>query len=92
MERIYTYNCTNPDDTEELEYICDNHIDITYNTFIKNVNPDSFKELCSSLGYDKHLHIKNDYAASFRRSKYKGKYIYFVVHSAIEYVFKMEGN
>lgn len=84
----YQYNCVNPLDTEELFYIVDNNIDITYNTFLKHINSQDFKELCNDLGYNEDFHIKNDWHVSYHRAKYEGKTIYFLCHSAIEYVFK----
>lgn len=84
----YAYNCVSPLDRDELFHIVDNYIDIKYETFRKHVDKEDFQELQKQLGYDKWLHIKNDWSVSFHRSKYKGKTIYFLCHSAIEYVFK----
>jgi hypothetical protein len=84
----YQYNCVNPLDTEELFHIIDNNIDITYNTFLKHVNKEDFAALCEELGYSKDFHIKNDWHVSYHRAKYEGETIYFMCHSAIEYIFK----
>lgn len=84
----YQYNCVNPSDVEELFHIVDNNIDTTYDTFLKYVNNEDFKELCNDLGYSKDFHIKNDWHVSYHKAKYKGNIIYFMRHSAIEYVFK----
>ncbi len=84
----YRYNCVNPDDEKELFYIIDNNEEITYKTFLKHVNNESFKILCLKLGYNKNFHIKNDWHVSYHKAKYEGEIIYFLCHSAIEYVFK----
>ena len=85
---IYAYNCTAPLDDEELFYIIDNYEEITYNTFLKHVNSESFEELCHSLGYNKDFHIKNDWHVTYHKAIYNNEVIYFLCHSAIEYVFK----
>jgi len=36
------------------------------------------------------FHIKDDWAVSFCKSKYKGKPCYYIVHSGIEYIFLKE--
>lgn len=88
----YAYNCTSPDDIDELYAIVDDFSDITYETFRRNVDTDDFDTVCLELGYfignEKGLHIKDDWSVSFHKSKYNGKTIYFFCQSAIEYVFK----
>lgn len=85
--RHYQYNCTCPIDLEELNYIVDNNTDITYNTFLKNVNTEDFQSLKTNLGYTKNFSIKNDWHVTYHKTTYKGKRIYFMCHSRIEYVF-----
>ena len=85
---FYSYNCTAPADLEELNYIIDNNEEITYNTFRKHINNESFYSLHESLGYSKDFHIKNDWHVTYYKAKYKGITVYMLCHSCIEYVFK----
>ena len=88
----YQYNCVCPADTdiEELYCIVDDNKEITYSTFLKHVGVEEFKELCNNLGYGKCLHIKNDWSVFYRKAKFQSATIYFLVQSAIEYVFKKQ--
>lgn len=69
----------------------DRAIDITRNTFLKHVNREGLQNLEESLGYDKHpkqgLTMAGDFHVSYHRSKLHGETVYFLKHSAIEYVF-----
>jgi hypothetical protein len=62
----------------------DNSREITSQTFFKHVDR---KEVEDLLGYDRHLRISQDYYVQYFKSKYAGKPCYYVVHSAIEYIF-----
>lgn len=68
----------------------DNAIDITYRTFRKNVGGLLTDTLAANLGYDRDLHISQDYAVSFHRSKLHGHRVYYVRWSSIEHVFVPE--
>lgn len=39
------------------------------------------------LGYDRHLAMKDDWAVSFHKSKYRGARVFYFDHSRIEHVF-----
>lgn len=59
--------------------------DIKYETFRRYVN---IKELEKMLGYTSPiLRIKDDYAVSFYRSRYKGRSCVYVTGSSIEYIY-----
>lgn len=60
---------------------------ITYRTFKKYLDTDSFKDICEQLGYDRHLTLKRDYAVLFYKSQYRGRPCVYLCWSAIEYVF-----
>lgn len=93
----YITNCVNAngDDINEMK---DNAIEVTWQTFIKHVSWQSIQEVFSYYSYrGEHLnpqtgeqtcgfHIKDDYAVSFHKSKYKGKLCYYIYHSGIEYI------
>jgi len=59
--------------------------EITLATFLRHV---SRADIYSVLdGYGKHFSINRDWHVSYYKSKYDGKSCYYIVHSAIEYVF-----
>lgn len=44
-------------------------------------------ELVMSLGYSRKFHLCNDWLVRYYSSWYEGQWCYFMVHSAIEYIF-----
>ena len=72
---------------KDINDMLDKEIDITYNTFFKYVDLHYVERM---FKYGKHLRIKNDYAVSYHRSKYKGIPCYYLKHSGIEYIFIVE--
>lgn len=89
VDREYQYNCVNPMDLDELLYICDNMSQITYRTFLNNVNKSSLKCLSEELGYGDGLELKEDWHVSYHKCKLKdkNKTAYILCHSCIEHVF-----
>lgn len=84
----FRYSCVGCPNVAELVYIISNSKEITYETFRKQVNTNDFKELKKELGYTPNFTIQDDWAVRFYSSKNrKGKRVYYLVHSAIEYVF-----
>lgn len=95
LQYITNCVCADGDDINEMK---DKAIDITWDTFIKHVAWQSIQKVFSYYSYrGEHLnpqtgeqtcgfHIKDDYAVSFHRSKYKGKLCYYIRHSGIEYI------
>lgn len=62
---------------------------ITSQTLRRRIGPDAWRDLSERLGYGDcpGLRLDSDYAVSFHTSRYLGRRCYYVVHSAIEYVF-----
>ena len=94
MRKFYYFtNCTQvlARDVEALNAMIENARDVTYATFLRNVDSSDFKILKANFGYvDRKrdgLRLQDDYHVSYHRSRYKGKTVYYLVHSAIEYVF-----
>lgn len=84
----FQYDCVNPNSLEELEFIIDNGEEITLQEFKDNVNSEDFGYLLESLGYSEDFPIDEDCHVQYNRSiKEDGKTVYYMVHSAIEYVF-----
>jgi hypothetical protein len=86
----YRYSCVSPRSINELDYIVDNSRTITHDTFRKNVGKDNYWEIASALGYDGAggLSLSSDWSVSFHKSRLPdGRPVYYVAHSAIEYIF-----
>ena len=74
----------------------DNGIQITYRTFCKHVPISEvleigiypFTEYYWKPGKTRELRLKDDWSVGFYRSKYRGKRVYYMKHSAIEYIFR----
>jgi len=91
MKKTYEYKtcCVNASG-RDIENMVDSAIEITYNTFRKHVP--SIIIFARENGYatgrhKKGLRLKDDYAVSFHRGKYRGKRCYYIRHSAIEYIY-----
>jgi hypothetical protein len=65
--------------------------EITRQTFLKYVNKDELKEIEKSLGYSignqKGLKMKDDWAVSYHKSTYNKKKCVYFRWSAIEHIF-----
>lgn len=88
------FNCCvswNPDDVNEDGGLCDmvaSGRHVTRRTFIRNVGLAVLREFEAMLGYPfGRLTTAKDWAVSYERGKLHGKRVYWVNHSAIEYVF-----
>lgn len=77
----------------DLEHIIDNEKEITYKTFVANVNKEDRLMLERRLGYGKDFPITKDWHVRFFRSKDEdNNTVYFMRHSAIEYVFSPKSS
>ncbi len=78
---------------EKINAMKDKSIDVSYKTFFRHVD---WKTVSKMLGYDLHpsqgLTLKNDWHVSYHKSEYDGRPCYYLVWSAIEYVFCKEKN
>lgn len=74
---------------EDLDPMIDDALEITYNTFMKHIDAKEIKELFPSYDHDARigLTLKNDWHVRYYRSEYKRIKCYYIVHSAIEYIF-----
>ena len=78
----------------DLAPMIDNCIDITYRTFMENINTKQLRQIIPHYATDKRngLTIKDDWAVSYHRSHYRGKLCSFICWSSIEYIFTKGGN
>lgn len=85
--QVPTKDCT----LDELLRLCDKGRDISLATFKRAIGAEQFNSLATALGYVKNskngLTLAQDYHVRFKSVWHRGKYAYFMVHSAIEYVF-----
>ena len=68
----------------DIEAMIDVSREIAYKTFRFYV--DVYK-LSIDFGYRSRFGLKNDYYVRYFKSKFKGEKCYYMVHSAIEYVY-----
>jgi hypothetical protein len=74
-----------------LRDMIDSGRSVTRATFRRNVGADVLKNFESMMGYPfGKLTMAKDYAVSYSRGKLHGRRVYWVNHSAIEYVFVPE--
>jgi len=100
----YKFNCVEASrhlQKEFLRHAIDNSKEITYNTFVKNIGNDYFKEFIKEnftqyeTNSKKGLTFKNDWHISYHKSyfdvikdsKRKRYIVYYFRHSSIEYLF-----
>jgi hypothetical protein len=71
-----------------IEEMVDRAREISFSTFAKRC---AYLDLAQSMGYAlskrKGLKLQDDYSVSFYKSFFKGKPCYFMVQSAIEWIF-----
>ena len=65
--------------------------EITYDTFLRNVETSSLQSLAGRLRYEKDprngLTLKRDPFVKYFKSHYQGTPCYYLCHSRIEYIF-----
>lgn len=75
---------------EDIQAMTDRSVTVTRRTFREHCR-DSLKLLETQLGYAEHarqgLTMAEDWHVSYHRSRYRGQLCYYLVWSAIEYVF-----
>ena len=78
-------------EVESLNKMIDNATEITYSTFIKHIGIKQISQLFPFYiwGQKKEggVRLKDDWAVSFYKSKLNGVLVYYINHSAIEYIF-----
>ncbi len=73
-------------DVPSLNEMIDNSREVTLKTFRKHCDSREWED---SMGYLRRggLPLSGDWHVRFYKSKFKGKPCYYVVHSAIDYIF-----
>ena len=86
----YFNNCVGigSKDVPALHQMIDRARDIKWETLIKHIRTEQVRSLFPDYEYNGNgLHIKDDWAVSFCKSRFRGKVCYYIRHSAIEYIF-----
>lgn len=85
---------------DKINAMIESSTQITWETFIKHVDIEEIRSLFGFYawhgesvpdgwnGRRKLLHIKDDYTVTFNKGTYEDKPCYYIVHSAIEYIFQ----
>jgi hypothetical protein len=86
-EYHYNTNCVNSNG-RDIQRMTDNSVAVTYDTFLKHC--EGVQEVAAQLGYAGHpragLTLKQDWHVGYYRSTFRGKPCYYMVWSAIEYI------
>lgn len=92
-ELRFYHSCVHYPDVSELDTIVDNEEEIKYEEFVVNVNEADRLLLERKLGYTNDYSITMDNHVRFKKSKdKKGSPVYFIYHSAIEFIFSKKGK
>lgn len=70
---------------EEINKMTDSARSVSYSTLRRRCA--GLREIERKLGYDKCLAMKDDFAVSFHKSKYRGARALYFDHSRIEHIF-----
>jgi hypothetical protein len=74
---------------EELEYLYDHDMQITFETFARYVDIAAISAMLGySFGRQRGLKLRDDYAVQFYRSKFRGKPCYHLDWSDIDHIFQ----
>lgn len=91
----YRTNCVNAK-ALDIHKMTGQAKDITYETFVKHCH--GLQEWCQQNGYSinpgksGNLTLKQDWAVTYYKSKYRGVKCYYMKHSAIEYIWTLGGE
>lgn len=89
----YAMNCTKAGSGDVVEYIVDNSEDISWEQFKVGVGAKTAEDIDLSLTGGGLPRLSDDYAVSYSVSKLpSGEPVYYVTHSAIEYIFTKHGK
>jgi hypothetical protein len=89
----YVLNCTNLKHGKPIQDMIDEAEDISWEEFNKYISNQELRSIFGDIyDYDNQdnkvgLKIQDDYAVSFHKSFFQGVPCYYLVHSAIEYIF-----
>ena len=70
---------------DALNAMTDRSREVTYRTLRRRC--EDLRVLERRLGYDHHLRMVQDYHVRYKKSRYRGARVFYVVHSAIEHIF-----
>lgn len=90
----YAINCVGFPETrvDDLIAMIDGAREISRRTFVSHVDHASLAELEAALGYGRlGLRMSQDYHVGYFSGRLGGRKVYFIRHSAIEYIFTPDG-
>ncbi len=69
---------------EDIEAMVHSARPVSYRTILRHC--EGLSDWAERMGYDRHLRLRDDWSVSFWKSSYQGRPCYYVIHSAIEYI------
>lgn len=89
MRKTYTYEtCCVHSTAEKIGAMTEQARPVTFRTFARHCAGllEWAHAMLYSVGPEKGLHLKDDWAVHFHKSVYDGKRCYYIDHSRIEYI------
>jgi hypothetical protein len=74
-------------DYESISEMNDRAVEISLATFRRKIGTPAFRDLATSLGYDRHFPISKDWHIWCGRSTYRGMFCVFLRWSRIEHIY-----
>lgn len=88
----YVGACLNAACGEDIQAMIATARRVSRETFVANTNEQDRREVEQALGYDRHMPISKAPNVFYRKGVYRGIPAYYLTHSAIEYIFTLQGK
>ncbi len=88
---FYVTNCVSST-AEDIDSMIDSSKEVSFEEFASHINEEDLAEFIEGAGYGPWLKIQDDYAVSFHHGTFRGVDAYYIVHSAIEYIYTLNGE
>lgn len=85
---VYLTCCVDLTDGAEIQEMTDRAREITFKTFAQRCDWKAWaRDHSYDIGSTRGLHLKDDWHVRYYKSRFRGVPCYYIVHSAIEYIF-----
>jgi hypothetical protein len=78
--------------SDDIDALIEQAQDVSMRIFRQKIGSEQYRELEAALGYNRDLRLANDWAVSTHRSVYRGVPAYYLVWSAIEHIYTLDGE
>jgi hypothetical protein len=77
---------------EDISAMKETATEVSRATFARALGPESWAWVQKSLGYDRDFRISGDWHVGYDKGTYRGVPAYWLTHSAIEWIFTLDGE